>query len=313
MFGIKNKKFRFRKPDFQAKLARARTYQRKSSPRPTGSFGRLLFALGLRSKFSKFLILAFLVAAAYYLTISDRFIVTEAILDSTTELTQDQIKATLAKMRHSRTGMIIPSNHILVLDPTKLLSALQHDIPEIRSIKKFKKIFPNKLELSLEKREAIYVWQSGSDFFLLDQDGVIFSKLENFAPDESQKILINDTTARAVAIGEKLPIEKDLNFTVSINELWPKMVTQTTLKSFMLPSLQSSDILAKTDIGFAVYFDTMRSPETQMKNLSSLLNSEIKPETYSGLSYIDLRLSHIAYYCYKDAPCAIEYATSTKP
>ena len=158
-----------------------------------------------------------------------------------------------------------------------------------------------------------YVWQSGSDFYLLDQDGVVFQAIASYAPETFSQALIIDTSAAPVTAGEGLSIKPILEFVSRAKDAWQTHINQAGLVHFSVPGGKSQDILVKTTIGFNVLFDLERDPVEQLENLKILLNREILPETHGGLSYIDLRLPHMAYYCYKDAPCAPEYATSTQP
>lgn len=292
------KKFsRFRRPEFQEKLAKARQFQRQSPP------GALGFS------WPKGVSLILLSVIAYFLVISEMFLVKKPVLrvgELSSELVEDVFK-NLGQRRF----YLVPKNHILLLTRQNLLAALQEEVPQVRQITYFKRQLPNRLELGVEKRTPLYVWQSGESYYLMDQDGVIFQKITNYDPAAYTEILIADRTSRSVKVGEKIEIQDTLNLISSLKELWPKYISQTSYSSFALAGIKSQDILVKTGIGFLVYFDKERGRETQLNNLELVLNEQIKPETLSGLSYIDLRLSNYAYYCYKDAPCAFENATST--
>jgi hypothetical protein len=272
---------RFRNPEFRQKLERARNYERNP---------------GFRKRLSRAVVLACALFVLYYLSVSQRFLITQT--DS------PEVADVLKRMQKERVFYLIPKNHFLVLTRNSLLAAMQKELPRVRSIKSFKKKLPNALALSIETREALYVWQTGPDFFLLDQDGVIFQKIAAFSPETFSQILVTDTSGAEAKAGDRLAIERDLEFIQQIKNNWANEINQTVFASFALPGLKSEDLILKTQTGYSVYFDLNRSPQTQLSNFHLILSQEIKPETYSGLSYIDLRLPTTAYYCYKDAPCA---------
>lgn len=265
--------------------------------------------IGLQTKFRRLLVLVLFGAIAYFFTLSNVFLVKKAAVRSP-GLSAEQVSEVLKKLGQTRT-FLVPRNHILLLNEKSLLQALQSDFPEVRRVTGFRRIFPDKIEVAVEERQPRYVWQSGENYYFLDQDGIVFEKLPADQLAEVSQVLIADRTAASVKVGQDLGIGKSLAVIQELKILWPKFVTQTDYVIFSLPGTLSPDILVKTRIGFEVYFDLNRRVKTQLNGLKLLLSQEIKPETYGGLSYIDLRLPTVAYYCYRDAPCALENATST--
>lgn len=305
------KLMRFRRPEFQEKLARARKFQRKSAPATTshGVWGSTLKSfLGLRSsRLTQAMASMVILLAVYFLTISQTFLVKEASLLAPGHR-EEEINEVLLGLGERR-KFFIPKNHILILTRESLLEALQKDLPEVRSISAFRRIFPNQVEFKVEKRKPTYVFRNGDSYYLLDQDGVVFQKINRY--DEAtfpEPLVINRAgEEESVTVGEKLPIERVLTFISELRTQWSRQISQTSYLNFLIPSLKSPDLLVRTGLfGFSVYFDTGRSAALQLRNLALLLNQEIKPETFAGLSYIDIRLPTTAYYCYQDAPCALE-------
>jgi len=287
------KQVRFQRPEFREKLEKARGFARK--PR------------GPRSRLVPILAFLFLLAAVYFLTISKIFLITNAeVIGADPEQIIDVLKRLGAKRFY-----LIPKNHILILTQNRLLSELRENLPNVRKISSYRRILPDSIELTVEMREPRYIWQSGSNDYLLDQDGVIFEKIPDYMPESFPQIIISDGTAENLAVGQDLGITESLNFLEELRNLWAGEIRDIEVLGIELPGRKSPDIFARTSIGFRVYFDVKRSVSAQLVNLKLLLYQEINPETYTGLSYIDLRLPNIAYYCYLDAPCAPENATST--
>lgn len=285
---------RFHKPEFQEKLARARQFERK-----IGS-----------ARWPRYLVFILALILLYYLAISKTFLVHEASMNENGPSTE-QVRVSLGRLQSQRLWYVVPSNHILVLDKASLLPELRKQEPGVRSIKALKKSWPNQLALNVEMREPRYVWQTGQDFYLLDQDGVVFQQIPGYTPETFSQDLIVDTSGATVEAGMTLAIRPVIKFIEDVRRDWPAKINETNIVSFAVPAARSKDIIVRTQIGFGLYFDLERGVSEQLADLKIVLREQIRPETYEGLSYIDLRLPPIAYYCYKDAPCAPEYATST--
>lgn len=315
-FDLANKQFqkpsRFRRPEFQQKLARARKFQRQAEPVPQGLWLSFLRRLGLRSVLARVFALLLILGVAYLLAFSPIFLVRKVTLAAGTDSEAAQIRAVLGKMEQTR-KYLIPSNSIFLLNRSDLLRAIQRDLPAIRQLSDFALEFPDGVKLGIKKREPQYVWQSGSNYYFLDQDGVVFQQIAGYASTTYSQTLIADRTAQTVQVGEDLGIKPILQFIQTLQNLWAQQVPETAFASFSLPTTLSLDLFVKTSSGFQVYFDLNRPVRPQLANLHLLLSQEIKPETYSGLSYIDLRLPTVAYYCYKDAPCAPENQPPAAP
>lgn len=301
----RRKQQRFSRPEFQEKLSRARKYIRKSQPRPERVGGRFLLAIGLGSKLSRLLFLGSVLVIIYFLTLAPVFFVRGAVVSGESAVTADEAAAVLERMEESRI-YFIPQNHIILLTSSRFLSGLQQEFPRVKSLNEYQRRFPNQIVFSAIARQPKYVWQSQGRYYLLDEEAVAFQELRNYQPTVYPELLITDTLGAPVVAGERLVPVKILNFLEELAGEWPALVAQTGYTEARLPGVNSLDIFVKTGIGFEVMFDLNRSAKNQLLNLELLLNQEIRPETYTGLSYIDLRLPEVGYYCYRDAPCALE-------
>jgi len=308
--GFSERQRRFRRPEFQKKLRAARGFERRSEPRPQNIRGQLLRTIGLHILWRQILVVLVLGAAAYFLTLSPVFLVSEVEVESG-GFSATEVSRAIAGMGASR-KYLIPTNHILIVNAESVLTALQEEFPQIRSVTSFSRSGWDRVKLGIEERKSSYVWQSAGEFFLLDQDGVIFQRVLNYDPTSFPETLLVDRSDRVMQIGGNVSAEKILQFVEKLKTLWSDVVTQITWRSFSFPGAASLDIAVRTSTGFQIYFDVERPATAQLRNLNLLLTREIKPETYTGLSYIDLRLPDVAYYCYLDAPCASENATSTQ-
>lgn len=303
------KKQRFRRPEFQKRLAKARRFQRKPDPVPLGFKARVFKKLGLGSVLARIFVVGLLLTACYFLFISRIFLVKNAIV-TTAAPSADKINEALRRISMERI-YLVPKNHILLFDKSRAFSELSKQFPEIRRIESYKRIFPDKIEIGIEERKPQYVWSNLEDYYFLDQDGVVFEKILTYEPAIFLQPLIIDESGKLLSEGQNLEIQKTLGFIENLHGLWPENIFVANIANFALPGIAATEVKVKTNIGFMVYFDGERNALTQLENLAYLLGNEIKPEAYAGISYVDLRLQDIGYYCFKDAPCALENASST--
>lgn len=303
------KEVRFRRPEFQAKLRSARKYERKPDPTPSTLREVAFRGVGLRTRLGQGAAVLLLFLIVYFLVVSKVFLVDHAVIHSG-RISSDEVAGVLLRLRNER-FWLVPVNHWLVLTRGRLTEGLQKSYPEVRRITQFKKLFPPAVEIEVEMREPKFIWESGEAKYLLDQDGIVFERLKHDDLPAADLIVIRDFSGAALRVGQSAEAEKPLAFINNLTENWHKDVNAVEYRGFEVPTAKSLDIFARTDIGFLVYFDLNRPADIQLRNLDFVLRREINSETYGGLSYIDLRLPSLAYYCYKDAPCASEYATST--
>ena len=283
------KEIRFRRPEFQGKLKRARKFERRNEKEEPSRLRQIWPWAGV----------AFLIAAAYFLFFSRVF-----VIESSNNEQANKAIARLARQHR----YLIPKSHLVILTRRSLLLEIQKDNPEARRITGFKKIFPNGLEVAIEMREQRYIWQSAASFYSVDQDGTLYETLD-VGPGEA--LVITDRSAQPVAVGTKISDPRLVPFLDKLQELWPKQIHDVEIISFSIPAVGNSDIFVKTKTGFQIYFDLGRKVEAQLASLNLVLSREIDPATFTGLSYVDLRLPRQAYYCYLDAKCAPENSTST--
>ncbi|MBI4050014.1 MAG: hypothetical protein HY398_01035 [Candidatus Doudnabacteria bacterium] len=291
---------RFRRPEFQRKLKKASRYTRRAESLDGPRFA--VFGILLRSRLAQVFGILFFLTLVYFLVVSPRFLVKKVSL-TTPGASPEAVAQVLLALRRERT-FLIPRNHLLLLNSRNLFAALQSELPEMKRITYFRRHWPDWIELGIEQREARYVWQSGNNFYFMDQDGIVFARLTNYLPQDYRQDLIVDRGSGGVKVGEQIEVKRHLEFINELKAEWLAQIAQPKIASFAIPGVLSSDIFAKTALGFEVYFDQERDAAVQLANLKLLLNQEIRPETYDGLSYIDVRLPNVAYYCYKDAPCA---------
>jgi cell division septal protein FtsQ len=150
--------------------------------------------------------------------------------------------------------------------------------------------FPGIFRVEIVEREAIVVWCSQDQCFLMDEQGIIFREITNNEKEENYKdyLIIRDDSMRKGALGDKI---EDGQLAVFINNTKDKLKEELELKirrEIATPSLLSQEIRVKTDKGWQLYLDTKQKIEEQIFLLKEVLSNDL--ENKENLEYIDLRV-----------------------
>jgi cell division septal protein FtsQ len=154
----------------------------------------------------------------------------------------------------------------------------------------FENSFPGIFRVEVMEREAIVVWCSQDQCFLMDEQGVIFREITENEKKESfgEYLIVRDDSIRRGALGDKI---EDGQLTVFINNTKDKLKEELELKierEITTPSLLSQEIRIKTDEGWQLYLDTRQNIEEQISLLKEVLGGSI--ENKDKLEYVDLRV-----------------------
>lgn len=295
---------RFRQHRFQQRIKNARAFHRDAHISPGAQLEYSRAGLGLFGKFVIVLITVLLVIAAYFLTISDYFLVREVQVSGSEQINSDTVSRWMNEAEKKRVLGLIPSNNWLLLTRSNIENILLPKSSRILEISLSKRIWPNKLEITIKDRTPDMIWQSNTEYFYLSADSIAFEQISpDYATSTAQFLIITDITQQPVKEGDNLDASGILNFIHLARNEWSSHIT-SAIKEIRIPGRSSPDIYFASQNGWVVMFDLKSDPIKQIQNLQSLLTQEIPPEKEKNLSYIDLRLSNAAYYCYLDEPCA---------
>lgn len=238
-------------------------------------------------KYIIFSLIIILLGGLFYLIfMSGYFVEKDVILTNNKTITKDNFLQEINPILHKN----ILSNNLLFFTSQGLASEIAAKMPEIKSAR-VKKKWPDKLEIEILEREPILIWQTGSDRYLVDQDGIAYSKdITNVSLP-----LVVDESKKPVGMNKKFLTEKFIYFTKFLKELF----TPRTGLNIESINLQESTLEAsvKTKEGFTILFDTTRYPEVQIENLNRILaDIKNKGENVADVEYIDLRLKEKIYY-----------------
>ena len=299
IFKTKNNQARrnFSSKDFRDKVKNSR-YQKRQPQPVTRKKSALAVPLFFKKKIYKAAVVGIAGVLVYFGAVSDYFVVSKFEVSGGSRLDKQEVVAFLEDYSRQR-YMLVPKGNVLLLSRGALEDALRKRFPLIKTIAEFKRIFPDKAVLDVEERVPGLVIVSNGQRYLLDEEGVVVTT--DIPKDVAVPVVI-DQIDENYDLYEPLPNPKTAAFIISMNKSWETKIA-SSIVGIKIPGKSSTEAHFESAQGWTVFFDTSRSAATQLKNLASILVREVPAERYTNLSYIDLRSSNWAYYCYKDSPC----------
>ena len=280
-------KRRFGGREFKNKVKSAANYKRVFS----------VNSISTSLKFWRFIGIVILAVVVYYLTISSRFVVTDIMVSGNHDVSTQQIQDAIASAGRARL-ILVKKNNFFILTQGSINDILTHTLPNIKAVVAYRRIWPNKAELTVKERTPGFVIKSNGKYFLIDDEGTVVSQID----DPKNFLVVQDQLVEDFASGEEMPNTKLAPFVLGMVKQWTsKVVSPISLVKFL--GKGGNDVQFDTGEGWSVLFDTNRSVAVQLNDLAVILNKEIAAKDRTNLAYIDLRLSKWAYYCFKATPC----------
>lgn len=179
--------------------------------------------------------------------------------------------------------------NIFIVSKKNIKKEILKSFPKIESIQ-IKKRIPETLILEVKERHQFAVFcQNNYNCFLIDENGVIFEKIEDISADTM--VLLKEIKDKEIFLGEHIvskdimgiisKIQKDLenNFKIGVKEV-----------SVLNP------LIAKTSENWSIYFNPEENIDLQITKMNSLLENEIGETERKNLQYIYLQYEDRAYY-----------------
>lgn len=283
--------------DFQERIRQAKARRRIAKPIDLSRKSRWAIVLGFRSKLFRLLWAGIFALLVYLFVFSKLMIVSDVTVTGTARTTPDEIASVIRNMDKQRV-FFIPSNNFFLLDRQRASDAVITAVPYVKEITKFKRSWPNKVSIEVLERDPGFILESNNSRYLVDDDGVVVMT----DPQDSGLPKVIDQVNENFDIGEPFPNPKSIAFILTMFKQWDSKVG-IGLSEAKIPGKASSEVQFVTSEGWGVFFDTTRSVPGQLSSLTLILSKQISLKDRPNLSYIDLRLSKWAYYCFKNTPC----------
>jgi|GEM_PF-2414233 len=290
-------KRRFGTKEFQNKIRKAQGYKRTFDPRTGSKLDHALHFLRLDSRLVQAGLFALAAAFIYFFGISDYFRIAEISVAGAQQVSSGQVRETVRDGISGR-WLFVPKDHLALVSKSRVESLLVESLPLVKEVKSYKRVWPNKIEVEIEERRPGFALNVDGRNYLVDDEGLVVREL----PDAAGLLQVFNQVSEPVVAGERLNNAKLVGFILSASRAWPGKIN-TGIKEAKVPGKAATQIQFVSQEGWGVFLDISRPAETQLSNLSLILNRQIPAASRLKLAYIDLRFEKSAYYCYKDAPC----------
>ena len=288
---------RFGTRSFQDRIKIAANYKRVFSLNPNSAYISFFRKIGLASKFWRRLAILVIFVLAYFLIISSELVITQIVVSGNSQVSSQQIAGVIGQAGQSRLFLIKKNNYFLMTQG-RINRMLTSVLPTIKEVTKVNRTWPDKISFEVRERTPGFVINSNGEFFLLDEEGLVVSQIE----DPGQMLVAIDQITEDFARDEALPNQKLAPFILSMSKQWPDKMN-VAIAAVKFPGKASSDVEFLTSAGWIVLFDVTRPVIKQLTDLVVILNKQIGSKDLLRLAYIDLRSDKWVYYCFKETPC----------
>ena len=220
--------------------------------------------------------LIILVALSGYFLSSDKFKIKEVIVEGNSLVLSDILKSYIPE-----------GGNIFRFNSSTARDNITTDNPEVKSVQIIRGL-PDAIKISVIEHDNEMIWQSGVDRYLVSVQGVVSKKLsdgENF-----DYPVVIDAKSLPVKTGMEVV---DPTFIAFANNIFSKFFDATNIKPTTFEVTDTTfDVNLRTEAGFYVKFNTMRSSAVQLENLKKILVAK-RADIHE---YVDLRIDGWAYY-----------------
>ncbi|HTL39507.1 MAG TPA: FtsQ-type POTRA domain-containing protein, partial [Methylomirabilota bacterium] len=181
-------KRRFGGREFQNKVKAQLNYKRVFNQPRVGWFNNLWYKIGLGSKIWRWSVFVVFVLIFYFLVLSPRFVIANIKVSGNSQINTQQILDVLNHEGNNRIFLMKKASFFL-MSRGMVNKILTTNIPTIKSVTEYKRIWPNSAELTVEERTPGFALRSNGKYFLVDDEGTVVKPLS----DPEGLILADDT------------------------------------------------------------------------------------------------------------------------
>lgn len=232
-------------------------------------------------KFLYFLVLLVIFAMIYVFLFSNIFKVKVISVSGLVNQDQGQLQSIIKKDLDDQ----FFKDNILVFD-TKVATYHVNSEMVFKTLS-VKRKFPDTIDVRVEEYPPQIVWQTGSDFYEIDERGKVTlrdSQQKNDLP------LVIDKKSIPIEVGKSAVSPDFVKFIKYIYENFPSLAGKKI--SSIEVNENINEISVFSEFPFYVIFDTTRDPETELNNLITVHNMLAD----KSVSYIDLRIENRVFY-----------------
>jgi len=263
-------------------------WRRKKTSSSGFSLGRMFFYL-LEIVFLGTIV--YILFFSFYLSISSTEIAGAEKVDS------EKIKVAFEEKLSGKFLGIIPKNNLLFVCEKNIKKYLTDKFKRIEDVK-IKKIFPEKIIISVKEKQFQLIFSTGEQKYLIDENGSAWPR-DDFELDDAEMeslITLTDESGKAI-VDAKTALSGDfIRYIMSVRDGVQNDANIEISRNFYSPRLISGDLAVETSGGWKIYFNREIDLSKSIGILSSVLEDNIKKEDIPKLKYLDLRINNKVYY-----------------
>ncbi len=304
-------KFLFKNKKTSRGRASSRNYY---SSRPNNYKSRRIFKykfLFVKKLIIKIIAVFFLTGIFYAIFFSSFFEIKNINISGNHAVDGGEIKE-IVNALSSRKKLKFINNNLLFIQDREIQQKIIESFNSVKSVGVIKK-FPNEMEIIISEKPADISWcnkitvekipieakfsvdeNMASEFsqcYLSDEDGFIYKKKGESAPNESVNVFRDEK----ISIGEKISDEKLKNFIRQIIAGFTRKTGLNISYLYVLPA-SSRELHLVTSVNWKIFFDLNRDADDQINILNAFLKNQIFENNIQNIDYIDLRIIDRVYY-----------------
>lgn len=182
------------------------------------------------------------------------------------------------------------SQNILFVSANNIESQLKKNNYQVSGVK-IERLYFNTLKITITEQKPSILWRSGNTLSVFSSNGRAYSG----EPSEELKIslpTVIDTSNLPVKTGEKALDEGFVNFVSQLHIQLPERGVKA--KEYQVQET-TTEMYVITQDGYKLRFDTTRSVEEQLTDLTAVLD-DLKKQGKKPNEYIDLRINGKVFY-----------------
>jgi cell division protein FtsQ len=237
-------------------------------------------------------ILFFLVSGGifYLLFLSPFFQIREIKISGNKKISTEQILSQVqAKIEQKL--LFFTTRSIILVNLNQIKKEILEKFPQIDEVY-FKRKFPAILELEIEERKPVAIFNFEENYFFIDKKGVIFEAAED---ESSLPKIENSLLTEKPELGEKVINEELISKILKISS----ELENLKVKISEVKIVSDERINIKTSQDWEIYFDPQKDLSWQLTKLKVDLENLIPFERRKDLEYIDLRFGDSAPFKYR--------------
>lgn len=231
------------------------------------------------------IIIAVLFSGIFYLLFFCKYVKIKSIaVKGSGAAIEAQVSEAAREVLENKVFKILPSDSLILFNKKKVSKEISEKCA-LNAISITRKL-PSSLEIQIEERTGVLNWCDGDDCYLIDKDAAEASKdLDSSLPVVSESCTETDRKHN----------KGKVDFVSSANGLILDKLG-LRIKSFSLENCFTQKLVAKTDVGFEVYFNLARPVKEQTDVLYNVLTEKILEKNWATIQYVDLQVEGRVYY-----------------